>query len=108
VAQVRVLAALARAKLLGAGTVLEVVPEALPPDAADRDPRAFRARVANPESPRRPLVWELDGKTYSPTELTCRLWREHGVASLGTSYYSHWRVAGRGQSLWAEWQELGH
>ena len=105
-AQVRVLAALAARGLLSPGTDLEVVPAALPADAASRDARAYRARVGDPASPRRSLVWEFDGQPYSPTELTCRLWREFGVVSLGPSYYSHWRVVGRERSLWEEWQSL--
>jgi hypothetical protein len=100
------MAALAEQGLLQPGTPLEVVPRALPPDAAARDGRAYRARVGDPSSPRRSLVWELDGQAYSPTELTCLLWREFGVASLGESYYSHWRVLGREQSLWDEWQSV--
>jgi hypothetical protein len=106
-AQVRVLAALADMGLLSSGTWLEVVPAALPADAATRDARAFRARVGEPGSPRRSLVWELDGQPYSPTELTCRLWREYGVVSVGPSYYSHWRVVGCERSLWEDWQAVG-
>jgi hypothetical protein len=101
-AQVRVLALLAGKGIVRVGTLPEIVPAALPPDAASRDPRAFRASVADPLSPRRPFIWELDGQTYSPTELTCRLWREHGVSSLGPSYFSHWRVVGRQLNLWDE------
>jgi hypothetical protein len=104
--RVRVIAVLAERGVLAPGTELEVVPEALPPDAASRDPRAFRARVGDPRSPRRSLVWELDGRNYSPTELTCKLWGDHGVASVGPSYYSHWRVVGGTRSLWEEAQAL--
>jgi hypothetical protein len=105
-AQSRVLSMLAGRGIVAAGTPLEVVPEALPADSASHDPRAFRARVADPASPRRSLVWELDGRPYSPTELTCKLRREYGVAALGPSYYSHWRVVGRGSSLWEESRAL--
>ena len=105
-AQVRVLTVLAGKGIVQVGTSLEIVPAALPSDAASRDPRAFRARIADPMSPRRPLLWELDGQTYSPTELTCKLWREYGVASLGPSYFSHWRVVGRQPSLWDESRDL--
>jgi hypothetical protein len=105
-AQVRVLAILADEGLLAPGTALEIVPAALPSDIAARDARAYRARVGDPASPRRSLVWEFDGQPYSPTELACRLWREFGVVSLGPSYYSHWRVVGRECSLWEEWQVI--
>ena len=105
-AQARVLAMLAGRGILTAGTPLEVMPEALPPDVASRDPHAFRAHVADPESPRRSLLWELDGQPYSPAELTCKLWRDHAVISLGPSYYSHWRVVGRELSLWEESRAL--
>ncbi len=101
-AQARVLAILVTKGIVSAGTALEVIPEALPPDAASRDPRAFRARVSDPNDPRRSLVWEFDGRHYSPTELTCKLWREFGVIPTGSSYYSHWRVVGRNRSLWED------
>jgi hypothetical protein len=91
--------------IVSEGTALEVMPIALPPDASARDPRAFRARVGDPTHPRRSLVWELDGRPYSPTELTCKLWGEYGVTSLRPSYYSHWRVVGRTRSLWDEAQD---
>jgi hypothetical protein len=90
--------------ILTAGTPLEVVPAALPADFDSRDQRAFRARVGNPRSPQS-LVWELDGRSYSPTDLICKLWREHGVAALRPSYYSHLRVIGHTRSLWEEAQD---
>jgi hypothetical protein len=101
---VRVIAVLAERGYLAAGALLEVVPSSLPPDAASRDPRAFRARVGEPASPRRSLIWELDGRAYSPTELTCKLAREYGVGDRAAepSYYSHWRVVGAARSLWDE------
>ena len=105
-AQVRVLAMLGGKGIVAMGTPLEIVPAALPPDASSLDPRAFRASVADPMSPRRSLRWELDGQSYSPTELTCKLWRDYGVASLGPSYYSHWRIVGHELSLWDEAQAL--
>jgi hypothetical protein len=105
-AQVGVLAVLAGKGLLAVGTPLEVMPAALPPGAASLDPRAFRATVADPMRRRRSLLWVLDGQAYSPTELTCKLWREYGVASLGPSYFSHWRVVGRQLSLWDESRSL--
>jgi hypothetical protein len=101
----RVISVLADRGVLATGTALEVLPELLPADATSRDSRAYRARVGDPASPRRSLVWELDGGYYSPTELTCRLWREYGVRSIGPSYYSHWRIAGADRSLWDEAQQ---
>jgi hypothetical protein len=105
----RVIAVLAERGYLTVGTLLEVVPSSRPADAASRDPRAFRARVGDPFSPRRSLVWELDGLPYSPTELTCRLSREYGVGdrSAEPSYYAHWRVIGTELSLWDEVQAGG-
>src|SRR5690349_20069526 len=105
-AQVRVFALLASKGVLTVGTPLEVVPAAMPLDVTSHDPRAFRGRVADPMSPRRSLLWELDGEPYSLTELTCKLWVEYGVVSVGPSYYSHWRVAGRELSLWEESRTL--
>lgn len=101
-AQIRVLAVLAGKGLVQVGTPLEIVPAALPANAASRNPQAFRAKVADPMSSRRPMFWALDGQVYSPTELTCKLWREYGVLSVGPSYFSHWRVVGRDVSLWDE------
>jgi hypothetical protein len=100
----RVISVLAERGMLASGTALEIVPAALPPDAASRDPRAFRACVGDPASPRRSLIWELDGRHYSPTELTCKLWVEYGVIGLGQSYYRHWRIVGHVPSLWEEAQ----
>lgn len=103
----RVIAVLAERGYLAADTPLEIVPTSLPRDAASRDPRVFRARVGDPASPRRSLVWDLDGKPYSPTELTCKLFREYGVGDPGaeSSYYAHWRVVGASRSLWDESRE---
>jgi hypothetical protein len=101
--KVGVLVELTRRGCLLVGDRLEIVPAALPPDFASRDPRAFRATIADPTSQRKSLSWEFDGAQYSATELTCRLWREFGVAPLSTSYWSHWRVVGRELSLWDEW-----
>jgi hypothetical protein len=86
--------------------LLEVIPGALPPNAAAYDGRAYRARVGDPASPRRSLIWEFDGQPYSPTKLTCRLWRDFEVVALGPSYYSHWRIVGHERSLWEEWQSI--
>jgi len=109
-AQLRVIQALAVRGLLGPGTALEVVPRALPRDFEKRDGRAFRARVADPSDPRRSLVWELDGKAYSPTELTSRLWVHYDVLgypmSHYPSYYSYWRIVGHELSLWDESKAL--
>jgi hypothetical protein len=101
-AQAGVLALLASKGILAVGTPLEVVPAALPRDAASLDPRAFRARVADPLSPRRSLLWELDGQLYSPTKLNNRLFRDFGVETPATSHFSNWRVVGREVSLWEE------
>src|SRR5262249_5725616 len=106
-AQERVFEILASKGIVSIGTLLEIVPDALPPDALppdalSHDPRVFQARVIDPAIRRRSLVWEFDGQPYSPTELTCRLWGDYKVISVGPSYYSHWRVVGRGPSLWEE------
>ena len=106
-AHTSVLTALADAGLLVEGTHLEIVPAALPPDAIAHDPRAFRASVGDPTKPRRAMIWELDGQPYSATDLTCRLWHEYAVNCLKPSYFSHWRVVGREQSLWEDWKVLG-
>jgi hypothetical protein len=109
-AQVRVIQALARKGLLGPGTALEVVPRALPADASQRDSRAYLARVADPSAARAALIWELDGQSYSPTQLTTRLWVHYGVhgepMSRYPSYYSYWRIVGHELSLWDEWNAL--
>ena len=102
-AQVR-FATLVEKGILARGMTLEIVPAALPADSASRDPRAYRASVGEPNSPRKSLIWELDGQYYATMNLTCRLWREFGVIYLPPSYYSHWRVVGREKSLWEEWK----
>ena len=84
------------------GTVIEVIPEALPADATSQDPRVFRARVENTRGGRGSVVWEHDGQPYSLTELTNRLWDEYGVACLEHYIFKHWRVVGCSATLWEE------
>src|SRR5436190_4606165 len=97
------MAILAGRAVLTTGTMLEVMPEVLPAVAASRDPQTFRARVGDPTKPRASMIWELDGRPYSPTELTCKLRRE-GVSTQPSwhSYYSYWRIVGHTRSLWDE------
>jgi hypothetical protein len=84
------------------GTLIEVVAEALPSDAASQDPRVFRARIDNPAGLRESVIWEFDGQPYSLTELTYKLQEEYGVACLEHYIFKHWCVCGHGQSLWQE------
>jgi hypothetical protein len=98
----RTLPVLADHGVVGRGTVIEVVSEALPGDASSRDPRIFRARIDNPAGLRDSVIWEFDGNPYSLTELTYKLQNEYGVACLEHYIFKHWRIAGHAQSLWEE------
>jgi hypothetical protein len=98
----RTLPVLADNGVLGRGTIIEVVPDALPSDATAQDPRAFRARIDNPRGLRESVVWELDNQPYSLTELTYRHQEDYGVACLEHYIFKHWQIAGHAQSLWEE------
>ena len=98
----RTLPVLADNGVVQRGTVIEVIPEALPADADAQDPRVFRARVENTSGLRESVVWEFDGQPYSLTELTNRLWDEFGVACLEHYIFKHWRVVGHSATMWEE------
>ncbi|HWQ69067.1 MAG TPA: hypothetical protein VN494_03775 [Patescibacteria group bacterium] len=96
---------LARHGLIAAGSEIEVVPEALPSDASTKDGRIFRATIADLTS-RESVVWQYDGKTYSPTALTKRLAAEHGLTWLANNIFIHWRVVGSAESMWDKAEQL--
>lgn len=96
---------LARHGLISAGSEIEVVPEALPSDASTKDGRIFRATIADLTS-RESVVWQYDGKTYSPTALTKRLAAEHGLTWLANNIFIHWRVVGSAESMWDKAEQL--
>lgn len=95
----RTLNALARHGLIKVGTEIEVVPLALPKDAAKRDPRMFRARIVDLES-RESVQWLFDEQSYSASKLSHRLRDEFGLTWLANNIFVHWRVVGETQSMW--------
>ena len=97
--------ALARHGLIANGSNLEIIPEALPSDAATRDPRTYLATVSD-LTVRESIVWQLDGKAYSPTALTKRLAAEHGMSWLANNIFMHWRIAGTNESMWDKAESL--
>jgi hypothetical protein len=95
----RTLSALSREGLIKHGTEIEIVPSALPPDAARRDSRTFRARVVDPES-RESVEWLLDGQRYSASRLSHLLRDQHGVVWITNNVFVHWRIVGDKGSMW--------
>ncbi len=87
------------------GTEIEVVPEARPADGANNDQKVFRARIGD-LTVRRSVIWAADGETYSPTELTEKLFAEHGVSRLRRNIFWHWRIVGHDRSMWDESEAL--
>lgn len=91
---------LARHGLLKEGMEIEVVPKALPADGKPRDAKLFRARIADPMSRKASVVWCMNEKQYSLTQLTIALWDKHDMEWLANNITIHWRVVGQSESLW--------
>jgi hypothetical protein len=104
---IRVLVELAKRQLIDVGTMLEVVPQAMPSKNRTSDVKAFRAKVVDPDSAKESI---MDGLLYSPTVLTAKLWTEMGVVgepiSHYPSYFSYWRIVGHELSLWDLWKDI--
>ncbi|HLL02073.1 MAG TPA: hypothetical protein VK539_15890 [Myxococcaceae bacterium] len=101
----RTLQVLERHGVISAGTEIEIVPEALPKDGVQRDPKTFRATIGDLRS-RSSVVWQLDGKPYSASKLTHLLRDEHGMTWLLNNIFTHWRVAGESKSMWDHAESL--
>ncbi len=97
--------ALARHGIIAAGTEIEVVPKALPPSSNTTDPRIFKATIGDLAS-RESVIWQYDGKHYSPTALTRHLAAEHGLVWLANNIFIHWQVAGSSESMWDKAEQL--
>jgi hypothetical protein len=98
----RTLPVLADNEVVVRGTIIEVIPDAIPTDWAVQEPGVFRARIENPAGLRESVVWELDGQPHSLTDLTHKLQNEYGVACLEHYIFKHWRIVGHEESLWDE------
>jgi hypothetical protein len=101
----RTLYVLARHGLIQQGTEIELIPKALPVDAATHDKRTFRATIGDVNL-RDSVVWALDGKPYSASHLTQVLWYDHGALKLRNNIFVHWRIAGDDRSMWDRAEEL--
>jgi hypothetical protein len=101
----RTMSILARTGAVQTGSEIEVVPEALPPDASNRGPNVFRARVGDLDV-RDSIIWLHDGKPYSLSALSNKLMREHGFRWVRSNTFYHWRIVGHAKSMWDE-AELG-
>lgn len=101
----RTLTALVRKGAIQAGTEIEVVPEARPPDGAQRPANVFRARVGNPEL-RESIIWNQDNQPYSLSNLSNKLSREQGFKWFVSNTFKHWRVVGHERSMWDEAEEI--
>jgi hypothetical protein len=96
---------LARHGVIQAGTEIEVVPDALPPNHASLGPNIFRAKIIDPNV-RASVVWLNDNAAYSPTKLTGKLGEEHGMKWLRNNIFVHWRIVGHANSMWDEAEGL--
>ena len=92
---------LGRHGLVREGSEIEVIPEARPPDAGDRDPTLFRARIGN-LSRRQSVVWLHDNSASSLTNLTSRLESEYGLRWADSKTAGNWRRVGQTATLWEE------
>jgi hypothetical protein len=97
----RTLSILARTGAIQSGSEIEVVPEALPSDAATRGPNIFRARIGDLEV-RDSIIWLHDGKPYSLSALSNKLMSEHGFKWVRSNTFYHWRIIGHPKSMWDE------
>jgi hypothetical protein len=92
---------LAEHRIIQEGSEIEIVPEARPPDADKQDEKVFRARIAN-VSGRPSVEWLYDNNVYSLTNLTAKLWQEHGVQYLDAKMATNWRIVGHTENIWEE------
>ena len=79
--------------------------KALPPSSNTTDPRIFKATIGDLAS-RESVIWQYDGKHYSPTALTRHLAAEHGLVWLANNIFIHWQVAGSSESMWDKAEQL--
>jgi hypothetical protein len=97
---------LAGQNVIQVGTVLEVMPQALPPGADNTDPR-FRARIVDLRGRQDSVEWEFDRQRYSLTELTNLLAARLGVTwPWGYYTFRDWRRVGHTASLWDEAEQF--
>lgn len=89
---------LARSGKLQVGTVIEIMPQYLPPGTSGNDP-CFQARVVDLNDLRQSV--QYDNELYSLGELTTRLNAVYGVDYPGKTY-KNWRRKGHTVSLWDE------
>lgn len=89
---------------VGVGTVLEVVPEFLPPGTPAGDPR-FRATVVNTRGRQGAVRWGGDGQLYSLTALTGVLYEQLGIEWPGKTCLN-WRRQGQPVTLWEEAEQF--
>lgn len=97
--------ALARHGVIAPGTEIEIVPKALPTNASASDSRIFKATIGD-LAIRESVIWQFDGKRYSPTALTRHLAAEHGLVWLANNIFIHWRVVGSSESMWDNAEKL--
>lgn len=86
-----------------AGTEIEPMPQALPADGSDYDPKLFRVRLSNP--PGRDVVWLKDNKTYTLSKLSNILY-EYGLQWFKKRTFELWRIVGEEESLWDKAERL--
>jgi serine/threonine protein kinase len=93
---------LRRHGIVSEGTEIEPIPDAMPEDGLERDPKLFRARIGSKQS----IIWEHDGDAYSLTELSVILWQQHGLLWVRPKTFELWRIAGQAESMWHQADKL--
>jgi hypothetical protein len=94
----RTLKVLQRHGVLTEGMEIEVMPDAIPPDAGQRDAKLFRARIGNIDS-QKSVSWAFDGNDYSLSDLSWKL-MEHGLSWVRPKTFQLWRLKGEKESMW--------
>jgi hypothetical protein len=100
------LKALARHGVVREGTEIEIVPDGRPGGSESMDVNLFRARVGD-LSRQKSIIWLHDGNAYSLTNLTQKLWEEHGVHWVDGKTAPNWRIVGHSENIWDEAERLG-
>jgi hypothetical protein len=100
----RTMHVLVRHCIVREGTEIELIPEAVPYDGAQRDPNLFRARIGNLGSPRS-VIWKYDQKPYSLSKLSIIL-EQYGLKWFKPKTFELWRIVDETESMWDQAERL--
>src|SRR5688572_20656498 len=95
----RVLPTLFQHGVIGRGTQIELMPAVRPADAAQHDPRVFRATIEDPAGLERSIRREFDGQLFPVSGLTLLLRDQYGGSPNIGLFFSNWQRVGVTESL---------